>query len=67
MISIIFSLHVQRTNSWGYVQKDTGRFDGLVSLLERRIVDFGSSPLVYKLDRMPVVDYSFGNWVLRYC
>ncbi|KAJ8928860.1 hypothetical protein NQ314_018517, partial [Rhamnusium bicolor] len=49
-----FSLHIQRTNSWGYVQAD-GYFDGLVGLLERRVVDFGSSPLIYKLDRIPVL------------
>ncbi|VEN51408.1 unnamed protein product [Callosobruchus maculatus] len=42
-----------------------GRFDGLVGLLERRMVDFGSSPLLFKLDRMPFVDYSYGNWILR--
>ncbi|XP_023311151.1 glutamate receptor 2-like [Anoplophora glabripennis] len=59
-----FSLEIQRTNSWGYIQSD-GHFDGLVSLLERRIVDFGSSPLIFKLDRLPVIDYSFGNWILR--
>ncbi|CAH0551357.1 unnamed protein product, partial [Brassicogethes aeneus] len=60
-----FSLEVQRTNSWGYIQKKTGKFDGLVSLLERKLVDFGSSPLLFKLDRMPFVDYGFGNWILR--
>ncbi|CAH1364655.1 unnamed protein product, partial [Tenebrio molitor] len=59
-----FTLHVQRTNSWGYLTPN-GHFDGLVGLLERRLVDFGSSPLIYKLDRMPVVDYSYGNWILR--
>ncbi|CAH1113582.1 unnamed protein product [Psylliodes chrysocephalus] len=47
-----FSLKIQRTDSWGYIQAN-GRFDGLVSLLERRLVDFGSSPLLFKLDRMP--------------
>ncbi|XP_044265374.1 ionotropic receptor 75a-like [Tribolium madens] len=59
-----FSLEIQRTDSWGYLTPN-GHFDGLVGLLERRLVDFGSSPLIYKLDRMPVIDYSFGNWVLR--
>ncbi|XP_008196049.3 ionotropic receptor 75a [Tribolium castaneum] len=59
-----FSLEIQRTNSWGYLTPN-GHFDGLVGLLERRLVDFGSSPLIYKLDRMPVIDYSYGNWVLR--
>ncbi|XP_074034442.1 ionotropic receptor 75a [Leptinotarsa decemlineata] len=59
-----FSLEMQITNSWGYIQEN-GRFDGLVSLLERRLVDFGSSPLLFKLDRMPYVDYSYGNWILR--
>nr|CAI5819932.1 unnamed protein product [Callosobruchus analis] len=59
-----FSLDVCRTNSWGYMQSD-GRFDGLVGLLERRMVDFGSSPLLFKLDRMPFVDYGYGNWILR--
>lgn len=57
-------LNVQRIDSWGYKQHD-GHFDGLVGLLERREIDFGSSPLLYKLDRMPVVDYSFGNWILK--
>ncbi|CAH1169522.1 unnamed protein product [Phaedon cochleariae] len=59
-----FSLRIQRTNSWGYIQQN-GRFDGLVSLLENRLVDFGSSPLLFKLDRLPYVDYSFGNWILK--
>ncbi|XP_050513541.1 ionotropic receptor 75a-like isoform X2 [Diabrotica virgifera virgifera] len=59
-----FSLKMQRTNSWGYIQ-DNGRFDGLVSLLERRLIDFGSSPLLFKLDRMPFVDYGYGNWILK--
>ncbi|KAJ8924532.1 hypothetical protein NQ315_007330 [Exocentrus adspersus] len=59
-----FSLNIQRTNSWGYLQAD-GHFDGLVSLLERKAVDFGSSPLIFKLDRLPVVDYGYGNWILR--
>lgn len=52
------------TKSWGYIQSN-GQFDGLVRLLEKRLIDFGSSPLIYKLDRMPVVDYSFGSWILR--
>ncbi|KAG5894957.1 hypothetical protein JTB14_023306 [Gonioctena quinquepunctata] len=60
----INSLRIQRTHSWGYIQEN-GRFDGLVSLLERREVDFGSSPLLYKLDRMPFVGYGYGNWILR--
>lgn len=55
---------MQRTDSWGYKQQN-GHFDGLVGLLERKEVDFGSSPLLYKLDRMPVVDYGFGNWILK--
>lgn len=55
---------MQYTKSWGYIQLD-GKFDGLVRLLELRKIDFGSSPLIYKLDRMPVVDYSYGNWILR--
>ncbi|XP_063918654.1 glutamate receptor ionotropic, kainate glr-3-like [Zophobas morio] len=59
-----FSLHIERTDSWGYLTPN-GHFDGLVGLLERRLVDFGSSPLIYKLDRMPVIDYSYGNWILR--
>lgn len=58
-------LNIRRTDSWGYKQAN-GHFDGLVGLLERRVVDFGSSPLIYKLDRMPVVDYSYGNWILKY-
>ncbi|XP_045477706.1 ionotropic receptor 75a-like isoform X2 [Harmonia axyridis] len=59
-----FSLNMQRTNSWGYKQAN-GKFDGLVSLLENNIIDFGSSPLLFKEDRLPFVDYSYGNWKLR--
>lgn len=59
-----FSLKTLRTNSWGYLTP-SGYFDGLVGLLEQKKVDFGSSPLIYKLDRMPVVDYSYGNWILK--
>ncbi|KAK9883985.1 hypothetical protein WA026_004921 [Henosepilachna vigintioctopunctata] len=59
-----FSLHMQRTESWGYIQKD-GKFDGLVRLLQERSIDFGGSPLLLKYDRLPFVEYSFGNWILR--
>ncbi|XP_044747292.1 ionotropic receptor 75a-like isoform X2 [Coccinella septempunctata] len=59
-----FSIIMQRTNSWGYKQAN-GKFDGLVSLLENNLIDFGSSPLLFKEDRLPFVDYSYGNWKLR--
>ncbi|KAJ8978938.1 hypothetical protein NQ317_002999 [Molorchus minor] len=58
------NLQVRRTDSWGYLQSN-GHFDGLVGLLEQRVIDFGSSPLLFKLDRMPFVDYGYGNWMLK--
>ncbi|KAK5649013.1 hypothetical protein RI129_003905 [Pyrocoelia pectoralis] len=56
MVSII--------NSWGYVQPD-GDVDGLVGKLKYDELDFGIAALLYKLFRLKVIDYGYGNWVMK--
>lgn len=58
------SLNFRQTKSWGYVT-ESGRFDGLVGDLQNKTVDFGGSPLFFKLDRLPFVDYGRRTWFLR--
>ncbi|CAH1991297.1 unnamed protein product [Acanthoscelides obtectus] len=50
--------------SWGYLQKD-GTFDGLVGQLQRRQIDYGSSPLFVRVDRGTVIEYGRKTWSLR--
>ncbi|XP_066142618.1 uncharacterized protein [Euwallacea fornicatus] len=52
------------SNSWGYYQPD-GTMDGLVGALQRHQVDFGSSPLVAKIERVRLISYGKGTWHLR--
>ncbi|KAH1007794.1 hypothetical protein HUJ04_004988 [Dendroctonus ponderosae] len=57
--------YVEVTNSWGYYQPD-GTMDGLVGSLERKLIDFGSSPLVIKTERAKFISFGRGTWPLRY-
>lgn len=60
----IFSLEIHTVNSWGYLQSD-GTIDGLVDLLNNSKIDFGGSPLFFKYERFPIIDYSVSTWILR--
>ncbi|XP_031349377.1 glutamate [NMDA] receptor subunit 1-like [Photinus pyralis] len=52
------------SNSWGFIQDD-GVLDGLAGALANDEVDFGLSALLYKSFRLTVIDYGYGNWVMR--
>nr|XP_008196050.2 PREDICTED: glutamate receptor ionotropic, delta-2-like isoform X2 [Tribolium castaneum] len=58
-----FSLDIEVSKSWGYTNED-GTFDGMVGALERKIIDFGSSPLFLREDRARVIDYGRNTWIL---
>ncbi|VEN51411.1 unnamed protein product [Callosobruchus maculatus] len=49
--------------SWGYLKED-GTFDGLVGELQRKQVDYGSSPLFVRVDRGTVIEYGRKTWSL---
>lgn len=52
-------------DSWGYEQPN-GEVDGLVKELKNRNLDFGLVPLMFKLYRLKVMDYGYGNWIMKY-
>lgn len=60
-----FSLDIKVVKSWGYTNPD-GTFDGMVGALERKSIDFGSSPLFLRADRAQVIDYGRNTWILRF-
>lgn len=55
---------VSRSESWGYLKSD-GTFDGMAGELERKVIDYGSSPLFYRRIRAKVLDYGRQTWTLR--
>ncbi|KAF5282553.1 hypothetical protein FQA39_LY04960 [Lamprigera yunnana] len=59
-----FSMDKSILKSWGYVQDD-GDVDGLVRALKYSEVDFGIAALLYKDFRLVVIDYGFGNWIMK--
>ncbi|KAB0803659.1 hypothetical protein PPYR_00629 [Photinus pyralis] len=59
-----FSMEKSIINSWGYVQPD-GDVNGLVRKLKYDELDFGIAALLYKLFRLKVIDYGYGNWVMK--
>lgn len=58
-------LKIDLAKSWGYTNAD-GTFDGMVGALERKVIDFGSSPLFLREDRARVIDYGRNTWILRF-
>nr|XP_022904559.1 uncharacterized protein LOC111416695 [Onthophagus taurus] len=60
-----FTLKTQRTDSWGYTSEGVIDFDGLVGLLQHKSVDIGCTPLIFRSDRLMVVDYCHAGWILR--
>ncbi|KAJ8924530.1 hypothetical protein NQ315_007328 [Exocentrus adspersus] len=63
-LSRYFRVDLHLSRSWGYKQKD-GSFDGLVGALQRKQVDYGSSPLFFRSARMEVLQYGRRTWTLR--
>ncbi|CAH1185813.1 unnamed protein product [Phyllotreta striolata] len=59
-----FTSNVTMEKSWGYLINDTS-FDGLVGALERKLVDYGSSPLFVRADRGTVMEYGRRTWTLK--
>ncbi|KAK9879953.1 hypothetical protein WA026_008463 [Henosepilachna vigintioctopunctata] len=43
--------------SWGYKQKNSTFYDGMLGDLQREIVDLGGTPLFFVHDRIALVDY----------
>ncbi|XP_018571126.1 glutamate receptor 2-like [Anoplophora glabripennis] len=58
-----FTKEVTISTTWGY-KKEDGSFDGLVGALERKQVDYGSSPIFVRTDRAKVVQYGRKTWTL---
>ncbi|KAK5649059.1 hypothetical protein RI129_003951 [Pyrocoelia pectoralis] len=52
------------SNSWGYIQED-GELDGLSRALQYDELDFGLAALLYREFRLKVLDFGYGNWVMR--
>lgn len=52
-------------HSWGYEQPD-GDVDGMLKELKEKRIDFGNAPLMYRLYRIKLIDYGYGNWIIRY-
>ncbi|XP_057653375.1 ionotropic receptor 75a-like [Diorhabda carinulata] len=59
-----FTSLVSRSKSWGYLKND-GTFDGMAGELERKTIDYGSSPLFYRERRAKILDYGRQTWTLR--
>ncbi|XP_050305883.1 ionotropic receptor 75a-like [Anthonomus grandis grandis] len=58
-----FSMQIAVDESLGFLQTD-GTMDGLVGSMERKIVDFGLSPLFYKKERAQFITYGRKTWNL---
>nr|CAH7761474.1 unnamed protein product [Callosobruchus chinensis] len=58
-----FTKTIGMQKSWGYLKED-GTFDGLVGELQRKQVDYGSSPLFVRVDRGTVMEYGRKTWSL---
>ncbi|XP_046386314.1 glutamate receptor ionotropic, kainate glr-3-like [Ischnura elegans] len=54
-LDLNFTLNIQQYNNWGY--QTNGSFDGLVGALQRQEVDLGATGMLFKADRMMVMDY----------
>lgn len=44
-------------NSWGYKDKDTGQWNGMIGELVEQKADIGASPAFFTIDRVPIVEY----------
>lgn len=61
---MLFRPNITLSKSWGYITSD-GSFDGLVGALQRKQIDYGSSPLFVRTDRAEVMEYGRRTWTLR--
>lgn len=61
---IFFSKIISMTKSFGY-RTDNKSFDGMAGDLERRVIDYGSSPLIVRSDRAEILSYGHRMWILR--
>lgn len=55
---------MSRIRSWGY-QLPNGSFDGMVGAAERKIIDIGSSPALFRFDRLQKITYGRKTWHLQ--
>lgn len=55
---------MSRIRSWGY-QLSNGSFDGMVGAAERKIIDMGSSPALFRFDRLQKITYGRKTWHLQ--
>nr|XP_015837359.1 PREDICTED: glutamate receptor ionotropic, delta-2-like isoform X3 [Tribolium castaneum] len=56
-----YSMIVELGSSWGYPFPN-GSFDGMVGAMEKKLIDFGSSPIFVREDRARVIDYGRNTW-----
>lgn len=44
-------------STWGYLNKTTGEWDGMIGELVNNISDIGASPLFFTSDRVSIIQY----------
>lgn len=59
-----FKLHIVRSNSYGSLIANSTQWNGVVGLLQRRIVDIGAHSIAYTKARLSVVENGFS--VVKY-
>ncbi|CAH1364653.1 unnamed protein product [Tenebrio molitor] len=56
-----FTMETELGKSWGYPYPN-GSFDGMVGAMERKLIEFGSSPIFVREDRAKKIDYGRNTW-----
>lgn len=51
------SIKYSIVSSWGYLNKETDKWDGMIGELVEDIADIGASPLFFTSDRVYVIQY----------
>lgn len=57
-------MNISLLQSWGYEQPN-GEVDGMVGDLNKGKIDFGLAPLMFKLYRLKLMDFGYGNWIIK--